>query len=178
MSSGETINIGVAAHICAASPEGPRYDSAQPQEQRRGIDNAIWLCQTCAKLIDSDAAAFTPAVLQSWKRQAEAEARLRLGKAATALGRVHHFSEEEIELLIAAAERGELFIHSSDQTGKWVRSGASDFINVEDPEVAARYLDAFESLQASGLIRYDEGNLFVLTGRGFKVARELKAEHQ
>ena len=178
LDSSKVINIGVAAHICAASPGGRRYDPAQSPEQRRSIDNGIWLCQTCAKLIDSDEATFTPTALRGLKRQAEGEARLRLGKAGSALGRVHQFSEEEIELLIAAAERGEFFIHSAEQTGKWVRAGASDFINYDDPEVAARYLDAFESLWASGLIRHDEGNLYVLSGSGFKVARELRAELQ
>lgn len=178
LGSAKAVNVGVAAHICAASPEGPRYDPVQSQEERRGIDNGIWLCQTCAKLIDSDVAAFTPAVLQGWKRQAEAEARLRLGKATNAAGSSHRFSAEEIELLIAAADRGELLILSSDLTGKWVRVGALDFMNFEDPEVAARYLEAFDFLRAVGVIRYEAGDLYVLTGRGFKVARELKAEHQ
>jgi hypothetical protein len=178
LNSSETINVGVAAHICAASPEGPRYDPVQSQEQRRSLDNGIWLCQTCAKLIDSDVTAFTPAVLQSWKRQAEADARLRLGKATNAAGSLHRFSEEEIELLINAADRGEFVILSSDQTGKWVRAGASDFVNIDDPEVAARYFEAFESLRVIGVIRYEAGDLYVLTGRGFKVARQLKAERQ
>ena len=29
------INIGVAAHICAAAPGGPRYDSAMTEEERK-----------------------------------------------------------------------------------------------------------------------------------------------
>ncbi len=178
LDSGMAINVGVAGHICAASREGPRYDPAQLHEQRRSIDNGIWLCQTCAKLIDSDESRFTAAVLRGWKRQAEAEAGLRLGRVVSASGSVHDFPGEEIELLIAAADRGEFLILSADQAGKWVSVGASDFVNFDEPEVAARYLDAFGSLLASGLVRYDEGNVYVLTGRGFKVARELKAEHQ
>ena len=67
-------------------------------------------------------------------------------------------------------------ILSSEQTGKWVAVGASDFINLDDREVAARYLEAFDSLYRSGLVRHDEGNLYVLSGSGFKVARELRAE--
>jgi hypothetical protein len=78
LDSREVINVGVAAHICAASPEGPRYDRNQDQQQQRSIENGIWLCQNCAKLIDSDVVTFTPAILQGLKRQAEAEARLRL----------------------------------------------------------------------------------------------------
>jgi len=47
--SAKSLNIGVAAHITAASPGGPRYDSQLTQENREGIENGIWLCQNCAK---------------------------------------------------------------------------------------------------------------------------------
>ena len=33
----KTVNIGKAAHICAAAPNGPRYDSAMSKEQRKGV---------------------------------------------------------------------------------------------------------------------------------------------
>jgi hypothetical protein len=33
--AGKTLNVGVAAHISAAAPGGPRYDPALPPEQRR-----------------------------------------------------------------------------------------------------------------------------------------------
>jgi len=50
----KSVVVGVAAHITAASAGGPRYDAGLSPEQRRSIDNGIWLCQTCAKLVDSD----------------------------------------------------------------------------------------------------------------------------
>jgi hypothetical protein len=50
----ESIMLGVAAHICAASPGGKRYDPNMTREERSSIGNGIWLCQICAKLIDSD----------------------------------------------------------------------------------------------------------------------------
>ena len=52
-SSGAVANVGVAAHICAASPGGPRYDRSMTTEQRSSIDNAIWVP---AALIASPAA--------------------------------------------------------------------------------------------------------------------------
>ena len=73
-SSAEIINIGVACHITAASPGGPRHDPAISPTQRTSIDNGIWLCQTCAKLIDSDPTRYTPGLLNTWKNAAEAEA--------------------------------------------------------------------------------------------------------
>ncbi len=70
----KALNIGVAAHITAASPRGPRYDSKQTSEERKSIDNGIWLCQNCAKLIDNDELRYTTDVVQEWKRLSEAEA--------------------------------------------------------------------------------------------------------
>ena len=64
-------NIGVAAHICAAAEGGPRFDSSMTSEERKGFDNGIWLCQNCAKLIDSDPARYTKELLKSWKSIAE-----------------------------------------------------------------------------------------------------------
>lgn len=46
------VSVGVACHINAAAPGGPRYDPAQTPEQRSSIDNGIWLCATCGTLID------------------------------------------------------------------------------------------------------------------------------
>jgi hypothetical protein len=66
-----TITTGVAAHICAASPGGPRYDPAQSREARRRKDNGIWLCQNCGRLVDADPDKFTVEVLTGWKRDAQ-----------------------------------------------------------------------------------------------------------
>ena len=82
-SPGDTVNVGTAAHIHAAAPLGPRYDESQRPEERRGIANAIWLCGTCARLIDSDVAAYPAELLRQWKAEAERDARGRLGKKAT-----------------------------------------------------------------------------------------------
>ena len=46
-------NTGVAAHICAAAPGGKRYDPNMTPEQRKSIDNCVWMCQTHAHLIDT-----------------------------------------------------------------------------------------------------------------------------
>jgi hypothetical protein len=68
------ITIGVAAHICAASPGGPRYEPAQTREARRARENGIWLCQNCGRLVDADAQKFTIEVLSGWKRSAQERA--------------------------------------------------------------------------------------------------------
>ncbi len=68
-------NVGVAAHVAAASPGGPRFDSAMTVEERSSAANAIWLCQRCAKAIDDDPKRYTRVVLGDWKAEAETRAR-------------------------------------------------------------------------------------------------------
>jgi WD40 repeat protein len=81
-----SVNIGVGAHITAASSGGPRFDSSLTSEQRRSVDNGIWLCQNCAKLIDNDEQRFSTSLLHAWKQRAEADALAEL-KAALETGR-------------------------------------------------------------------------------------------
>lgn len=68
-------NVGVAAHITAASPGGQRFDPDMSSEERKSISNGIWLCQVCAKMIDDDPQRYTVSVLRHWKKQAEERAR-------------------------------------------------------------------------------------------------------
>lgn len=72
------VSVGVAAHITAASPGGPRYDLVLNSAQRKDASNGIWLCQTCAKLIDSDVVKYSTAVLTEWKNIAEQAAAIEL----------------------------------------------------------------------------------------------------
>jgi hypothetical protein len=65
------VNIGVGAHITAASPGGPRFDPGFAPEQRQSPENGIWLCQNCAKLVDNDPTRYAVEILNMWKLQAE-----------------------------------------------------------------------------------------------------------
>jgi hypothetical protein len=69
-----SVNLGVAAHVMGASAGGPRYEVRQTAAERASIQNAIWLCQRCAKLVDSDVGAFPIQMLRRWKVRAEAAA--------------------------------------------------------------------------------------------------------
>jgi hypothetical protein len=87
-------------------------------------------------------------------------------------------SDEERELLIAAAQQGTFHILSVNEiTGSWVRVGGKDFVDTKasDPAFAAGYLEAFRNLCERGYIHHESGVLFKLTGTGFKKARELAA---
>jgi hypothetical protein len=175
----KSLNVGVASHITAASPGGPRFDPALTPEERRHANNAIWLCQTCGKLVDNDKLRFTEEELRRWKQQAEGEALLRIGKtASTADPMQADWSEEELILLSACAEDGEIFVHDTNQTGKFIEAGRQHFYDESDPAVAALYMDALKSLRRRGLAELDGGSLYQLTGRGFKIARALKKQEQ
>src|SRR5688572_27029386 len=64
---GKSTTIGIAAHITAASPGGPRYDDLQSEVQRKQSENGIWLCSNCATLIDKDPEKYSVVLLQEWK---------------------------------------------------------------------------------------------------------------
>ncbi len=76
----KTTSIGIAAHITAASINGPRFDATLTPDQRSHINNGIWLCSNCAKLIDSDMEKYSVSNLQAWKLDAEEESRKKLNK--------------------------------------------------------------------------------------------------
>jgi hypothetical protein len=75
-----SLDIGVAAHIAAAAPGGPRFDPSQTAAARKSANNGIWLCQNCAKLIDSDLLRHPVALLLRWKVIAERLALDNLGQ--------------------------------------------------------------------------------------------------
>ena len=80
----KSVNTGVAAHITAASPGGPRFDASMTPRQRQEISNGIWLCQGCAKLVDSDIGRYSIQVLNEWKEISEHDARIEIGSSTHA----------------------------------------------------------------------------------------------
>src|SRR5437588_12432451 len=69
------LNRGVAAHITAASPGGPRCDPELLREEGSSRSNGIRWCQDCAKLIDNDEVRFPVELLRRWQAAAEAESK-------------------------------------------------------------------------------------------------------
>jgi hypothetical protein len=118
-----SINVGVAAHICAASPGGPRYDESMSREDRSSATNGIWLCQKCAKLVDTDPGRYTVAVLARWKDEHEAkiERRVRTGvgdrEPAAATGDALHLLHALTHSRSSMA--GELLVHASGRSYTW-----------------------------------------------------------
>lgn len=65
---------GEIAHIKAASPNGPRYDSNMTDDERRNFSNLILLCEDCNKKVDANPEKYTVELLQQWKEQHESVA--------------------------------------------------------------------------------------------------------
>ena len=82
LNENKSVNVGEAAHITAAARGGKRYDDSLTPEARRAPSNGIWLCELCAKLIDTDEQRFTVEVLRKWKKDAEDRALLDIATAA------------------------------------------------------------------------------------------------
>lgn len=105
----EHMNIGVAAHIAAASPGGPRYDPELSPIQRRSIDNGLWLCQNHATEIDRDITHYTIDVLRAWKKDAEETAHALFGRPVSAqaldvvIGLVAHRDSNDGLVLVGTA---------------------------------------------------------------------------
>ena len=67
----DEINLGTAAHICAAAPGGPRYDPDQTPAQRKSPDNGIWMCRLHGTAVDAKDSMFTVKLLREWKAQSQ-----------------------------------------------------------------------------------------------------------
>jgi hypothetical protein len=70
----KSLNMGVAVRIATVESRGRRYDAALSPDACRHETNAIWLCRTCAVVVDSDVARYTPDLLRGWKQAVEAAA--------------------------------------------------------------------------------------------------------
>jgi ABC-type branched-subunit amino acid transport system ATPase component len=69
----QVVSIGMAAHIYAASPSGPRGTGGLSAAERSEPENGIWCCYSHGKAIDSNIGnAFSVAQLKAWKRLHEA----------------------------------------------------------------------------------------------------------
>lgn len=157
--SSGTVNIGVAAHICAAAPGGPRFDASMSQDQRRAIDNGIWLCQVCAKLVDADEVAYTATRLRQWRDRAERSARHDLEhrwSPVTERTAVYRRIEQRMPALLAEMRRD---IASNPLWREFVVLKRAWIYNSRGPYLAYYYdehehLDSkLDILQNLGLIR-------------------------
>ncbi|WP_199554843.1 NACHT domain-containing protein [Sandaracinobacteroides hominis] len=110
------INIGTAAHICAAAPGGPRYDEKMTPAERSSAKNGIWMCRDHGKAIDSDVQEFTVERLREWKELAQKESwrRVLRNDASTASAGQPH---DDLHVRLCNAAEADLAVFRN--TAKW-----------------------------------------------------------
>ena len=126
--SDEILNTAEYAHIIAASPGGPRYDSSLSSDDIKSYDNCIVLCATHHHVIDNDPNNYPSKKLKDWKTIAEERTRQEM------LLPNNYNSGEELEALFS----------SLLATGDYdvLRTKISDFKDVENHtfyEIVLRY---------------------------------------
>ena len=127
----KVVNVGVACHITAASEGGPRYDAGLTSEQRKHVENGIWLCQTHSKLIDNDTVRFTVDVLRRWKQTSEQMTQQELDAMTSSGSR---------DLLGTSGRLTAILLESTEHFDRLSMSGATGPLVPEAAEVA-RQLD-------------------------------------
>jgi len=124
--AGRVVDLGVAAHITAASVLGPRFDSSLTSEQRKHENNGIWLCQDCGKLVDSDNSTHSVELLQEWKERAIARAERALAKGDVDPDGVRRLAREEryhtAKLALTAALQARALILRGVEVARHVRN--------------------------------------------------------
>jgi len=106
---------GRACHICAASENGPRYDKHQTPDERRHMNNGIWLCANCSDLIDkNNGVDFTAPHLKMWKSKHEEMVRklIRSNASPLALARKNTDETEMAQRLVDYMDgKGAFYVH-------------------------------------------------------------------
>nr|WP_314417529.1 hypothetical protein [uncultured Pseudomonas sp.] len=193
-SSGDgALTIGVACHIKAAAPGGPRFDEAQTKDERRHIDNGIWMCQTHSKLIDADNSAYTVETLLEWKRAAEARSNAQLNKksftekdvqsasadgAINAITRMVNKGNDPLETPIVEVMKGyendlqnldprfSIEVNKSGRNYTHVIQAAQDKVSVD---LVLQNLDKLDNFWAAQKAFLEEGRELVVPGSHFEL---------
>jgi hypothetical protein len=107
----KSINIGVAAHITAAASGGKRYNAYLSSAQRASSWNGIWLCQTCAHLIDTDEQRFSEEQLHHWKTQNEREVFAEMsGRSKTYSPNIFQGVRVEVSVVSSGSKKSSLLL--------------------------------------------------------------------
>jgi hypothetical protein len=167
-----TINVGVAAHVTAASPDGPRYDASLTPEQRRSAANGIWCCQTCGKLVDNDESRYSVATLQDWKQIAETAAvrALEQRQSAGSEPNTAFIKAERLMPNLLAEMRKDLadhplrreFVLLKKTWSYWAKGNELVYFYEDHPELDSM-VQVLENLGLIHEITYNNTNRFMIT---------------
>lgn len=169
-------SVGEAAHIAGARPGSARYDTAMTAEQRRALENGIWLCSKCAKLVDDDPDHYSVALLERWKKAAEDLAREKIEKGVVSAPK-STLAPEAMDLLVAGAgdPQGTIFAVTY-LSGFDVSVGDRKFVEFPNPRDEAKWKAVIRELAKAQLIEPagPKGEWYTLTELGYQLADELR----
>lgn len=100
---------GEIAHIKAASPNGPRYDRRQTEEERQGFENLLLLCSRHHTVIDSETDKYSVERLVKFKRNHELPAAVEITPSIAA---VAQSLLAKYQCLIINNVSGQVAVHS------------------------------------------------------------------
>jgi hypothetical protein len=126
------VNLGTAAHICAAAPEGPRYDPKQTRAQRRSPDNGIWMCRLHGTAVDAKDSMYTVELLHEWKASAQKDSWRRVLYNDVPLDssiQVPKATEVELNARLRAAAAADLDVFR--RSDKWPSTAIALTLEVE-----------------------------------------------
>ena len=145
----DVINVGVAGHISAAAPGGPRFDPEMTPDQRRSPENGIWLCQDHAKALDSDDPEFTVENLRGWKEEAQKESFHRVMRHGdTGVDFDVYPSDEELSRRLRAAAAADLAKFRDAE--RWPSTAIERTLDVEELRVSVGTTRASERHHYAG----------------------------
>ncbi|OZY86033.1 HNH endonuclease [Cellvibrio mixtus] len=151
-----SINIGEAAHIFGANPGSARFDLEMAPSERSSINNAIWLCGNCHKIVDDDPAKFPAGLLFEWQRDHERRIARELGKSSADIRRRYEDRHlEEFGRLSYLAER--IILEKGDF---WEYRLTVEVLRYEVEPIKQRWMALTNGLYVKPVVRIDEGTFF------------------
>ncbi|MDR7812347.1 tetratricopeptide repeat protein [Lacrimispora sp.] len=152
------INIGVAAHIKAAAPGGKRYDPYMTREERMDINNGIWLCQSCSKLIDSDEIKYTVELLHQWKNAAEEKTAKKIASQLTQENQTCKVNEKIFDIDV---EDENIVLDILDILMEQIPRLIRDFQLLKFKIIQHDYLDAMTDIEHLRGINYELDGIWI-----------------
>jgi len=184
----KSVIIGIASHICAAAIGGPRYDHDMTRDQRKSIENGIWLCSGCSIKIDRDVKKYTVELLRGWKNEAEETADNELGNRIpdkdeiihtvssaltglptkfipNAIANVHKSSNASLEKLDPRFHVESEYSPLGTKIGLFAKEDVDVRMNIE-PFSAKEYIEKYDRLMEHGEDLEMSSNGFSFEGSG------------
>lgn len=129
----DKINLtGEASHICAASAGGPRYDVTMSEDDRKSINNGIWLCKHCARKIDIEPEAYSVDLLKDWKNKAELKV---LANSNKKFYTENEFEKETQSKVLQSHMSNQEFSSVASQTLNVITQGIQEELKMLDPRL-------------------------------------------